>query len=617
MVRRIGDLSLRTRMLSAFGLVGTLLLVVGGIGFWGSLAQSGSATSRTHLGDVVRQVDLIRYYDADVAGWQVAVALDAHNSPVTAEDPNRVSEIVDKDALAKLLPRFPVKYLTPAEQRTFKRVVADWASFWRVDDQLFRLYSKGDARSMAAADQLTNGAATASFAALSDKTLALSKSVNARSIQMARDAAATGSTVRLLIVLGSLVALLLACALGWTITRTLTRRVDRAKARLTEIAEATGSELKPGIQALARGDLTVELAVGTASISDLPGDEIGDIMRTGDGLRDVIVACYLSYNDAVESMRRLVSDVTATASTVGDASAEMAATTDESGKATSEVAHAIEQVAQGAERQVRMIETARRAADEVASSIARSAQSAEQAAAVASRERETADVGVAAAEQANTAMRAVRDSSEAVTAAIRNLADKSEEIGTIVQTITAIADQTNLLALNAAIEAARAGDQGRGFPVVAEEVRRLAEGSQHAAREISTLLGAIQDETGYVVQVVEGGAQKTADGAGVVEQTREAFVSIGDAVADMTARVDQIAAAAQEISASATSMSESIGEAAALAEDSSASAEQVSASTEETSASTQHVAASATEMAVSAEKLRELVGQFRVAQARD
>ena len=86
MVKRIGDLSLRTRMLSAFGLVGTLLLVEGGLGFWGSLAQSGSATSRTHLDDAVRQVDLIRYYGADVAGWQVAVALDAHNSPGRAAD---------------------------------------------------------------------------------------------------------------------------------------------------------------------------------------------------------------------------------------------------------------------------------------------------------------------------------------------------------------------------------------------------------------------------------------------------------------------------------------------------------------------------------------------------
>ena len=613
-MKLLDGLSLRTRLMLAFGAVAALLLVVAGLGIWGSQAQSTDTAKRTHLDKVVSQVDLIRYYDADVSGWQVAVALDAHNAsgPQLNKDANRVSELADKTTLDSLLPNFPVKSLTPAEARVYQQIVASWATFWRIDKQVFDLYVKGDPKSMALADKITNGAATDAFTALSDQTLALSKAVNARSERLAASATATGSTVRTLIMVGAALALLLAVALGFTITRTLTRRVARAKARLAEITESTDSRLRPAIEALAAGDLSTELSDSTVQITDIPGDEIGDIMRTGEVLRETIGRCYVAYNDAVDGLRDLVTDVTTMAVSVGDASEQMATTSGETGKATAEVAHAIEDVARGAERQVQLIDTARTAADEVATAVQLSAENAEQTAEVASRARETANDGVAAAEQANTAMRAVRDSSQEVTAAIGELASKSERIGAIVQTITGIAEQTNLLALNAAIEAARAGEQGRGFAVVAEEVRKLAEESQQAASEISDLIGAIQTETAAAVEVVENGAKKTADGATVVEQTREAFVTIGEAVQDMTQRIDQIAASVSQITASATTMRESIGEAAAVAEESSASSEEVSASTEETSASTQQVAASAAEMATSADKLRGVVGRFRL-----
>ena len=181
-----------------------------------------------------------------------------------------------------------------------------------------------------------------------------------------------------------------------------------------------------------------------------------------------------------------------------------------------------------------------------------------------------------------------------------------------MQTIGGIAEQTNLLALNAAIEAARAGDQGRGFAVVAEEVRKLAEDSQAAAHEISELIGAIQSETTNAVVVVEQGARQTADGANVVEQTREAFLEIGQAVEEIASRVEQIAAVSEQVTASAASMQESINEVAAVAEGSSAATEEVSASTEETSASTEQIAASAHELAANAEQLRKLVDRFQV-----
>ena len=340
---------------------------------------------------------------------------------------------------------------------------------------------------------------------------------------------------------------------------------------------------------LAEGDLTVEPAV--RSERDLLGNAFALLVR---------------------DLRRVIGEVAGSANQVSSASQEMAATSEESGRATGEIAHAVGDIASGAERQVRMAELAKQSADEVGRAVQEAAQSAQRTAKVAHEAREVANHGVSAAEQANEAMRSVRESSQEVSEAIRELASKSEQIGEIVQTITGIADQTNLLALNAAIEAARAGEQGRGFAVVAEEVRKLAEEAQRAAQEISTLVGAIQSDTGHAVDVVEDGARRTQAGVAVVEQTREAFLQIGSSVEDMSARIEQIAAASQQVAAGAQSMLESIGEVAALAEQSSASTEQVSASTEETSASVQQISASAHELSSNAESLNQLVAQFKL-----
>jgi Methyl-accepting chemotaxis protein (MCP) signalling domain len=118
----------------------------------------------------------------------------------------------------------------------------------------------------------------------------------------------------------------------------------------------------------------------------------------------------------------------------------------------------------------------------------------------------------------------------------------------------------HLLALNAAIEAARAGEQGRGFAVVAEEVRKPAEESSQAAASIAALIGEIQDETKRAVEVVELGGRRTDEGAGIVEQAREAFDVIDEHVQEMSGRVSQIAASAQTLAATAADLRALVGQ---------------------------------------------------------
>jgi methyl-accepting chemotaxis protein len=354
----------------------------------------------------------------------------------------------------------------------------------------------------------------------------------ARSNAAVRASASHGRLIVLLIAALALPLLLLVVAMT---IRSIMQAVGQFSVRIDGFNDAIGERLRPGLLALARSDFTQKLAAKTEPATITRRDELGDVMRLTESMRDTIIDCYDVYNTSTEQLSGVMARVSSSAVSVDDTSRQMASTSHQTGHATAEIAHAIE-----------------------------------------------------------------------------SLAAKSEQIGTIVQTITAIAEQTNLLALNAAIEAARAGEQGRGFAVVAEEVRQLAEDSQGAAREISDLIGAMQAETGSVVGIVRDGARSTVDGAGVVEQAREAFVGIGNAVEDMSGRVEHIATAADGILGSAARMQQSISEAVAIAADSSASTEEISASTEQTSASTQQIAASAQELANEAAGLEQLVAQFQL-----
>jgi methyl-accepting chemotaxis protein len=419
---------------------------------------------------------------------------------------------------------------------------------------------------------------------------------------------AAATQVKVIALLGVLIAVYLFVGFFLSVRRSQTAILER----LRGLQDHCTTELADGLDAMAAGDLTRQITPVTPPIRYIPHDELGTIATAVNAIRERLISSIESFNSTSENLSSMIGEVTSTAGAVGAASQEMSSTSEDTGKATGEIAQAIGDVAQGAERQVQMVETARQAAEEVTAAANETAVQAEQTAEVAAHAREAAGQGVRAAEHANEAMQAVSDSSQAVTEAISQLSLKSGQIGAIVATITGIAEQTNLLALNAAIEAARAGDQGRGFAVVADEVRKLAEQSQHAAHEISELIATIQDETNNAVRVVEDGAKRTQDGANVVEQTREALITIDRAVEDITGRIEQISASAQQVTVNAATMQQNMGDVVAVAEASSATTEQVSASTEENSASAEQIAASAHELASNAEQLNRLVGRFQI-----
>jgi methyl-accepting chemotaxis protein len=415
-----------------------------------------------------------------------------------------------------------------------------------------------------------------------------------------------------LLVLGAFaLATLLGVALTVLVAGQIRRSVVAIRTRLQDIRDQGAGRMTAALERLASGDLTDDIQTSMTPLRGFAGDELGDIQRLIEDVRVHVEGSLDAYNVTRERLTSILGQVSDTAATVKSGSHQIASTSEESGRATGEIANAVGDIAHGAERQVNAAEQAKGSAEEVGRAMAEAAEQAQLTAQVARQTGDVAREGVGAAEQANDAMRAVRESSEKVSGAIQDLAAKSGQIGAIVATITGIAEQTNLLALNAAIEAARAGEQGRGFAVVADEVRKLAEEAQDAAHEISALIDAIQKETSRAVVVVEDGSKRTEVGATVVEQSRDAFQRIGASVAQMTAHIEQIAAVTERIASGTHTMQHEISEVAAVAEQSSASTEEVSASAQESAAAAQQVAASAQELSRGADALAELVNQFK------
>jgi methyl-accepting chemotaxis protein len=404
--------------------------------------------------------------------------------------------------------------------------------------------------------------------------------------------------------------------------------------RMATVAEAIAAgDLSHVVQPQsARDALGNAFARMTASLRDL----LGQTQAAARGVADTAQQLGQAAGQTGQAVQQVAQSIQQVAAGSGQTSRSAQAASG----AVAQFAQAVDGIARGAQDQSRQVQATGANAQQMAASVEQVAAAAQQVTATSQQAKVAATQGAQAVHQTIAGMNAIQQVVTEAAAKVEELGRLGEKIGAVVETIDDIAEQTNLLALNAAIEAARAGEHGRGFAVVADEVRKLAERSQRETKTIGELIQAVQSGTSEAVAAMEQGAHKVTQEVAQANQAGAALADILAAVEQTVTQVEGIAGAAQalaggakqvvsameqislvvesnssaaeQMSAQAAGLTGTVQDIAAVAEENSAASEEVAAAAEEMSAQVEEMAAQAEELAATAEQLQALVARFQL-----
>ena len=328
--------------------------------------------------------------------------------------------------------------------------------------------------------------------------------------------------------------------------------------------------------------------------------------------RDEVATLQKSFEQMTMNLREVITHVSDSSNQVAASAEELMASADETMKGTELISSSIQQVSEGAEHQTNMAKESARSAEESANAITQIAEKAKDTMKITIATNEKTMQGSAFVQDTVAQMRLINDAVLETDQALVTLNDRSKDIVHILKLITDIADQTNLLALNAAIEAARAGEAGKGFAVVADEVRKLSEQTRKSVSDISEIATEIESETKKTVTSINGVKEKVDSGLTIAHHTEVTFHDILTSVEQVKEQVGDISSITNNIHIIVKDVANHANNMSTVASETFDSSSSVAAASEEQLASMEEVTAAAVSLANLAEDLQIRVSKFNI-----
>ncbi|MBS1704760.1 MAG: MCP four helix bundle domain-containing protein [Armatimonadetes bacterium] len=441
----------------------------------------------------------------------------------------------------------------------------------------------------------------------------------------------------------SALAALISVLAAWLISNAITKPLGEMQMVATKIAEgdvnlaltySSKDEIGTLAQAFQRmisylkqnADLLTRVSHGDLTVQPSLASERDALGRALGGMVDGMRALVHSLNTRITENREIGQQLGEAARYTAESSTEIAKTVEQVAQATDQAAQTTAKIASGSEDLARLVTVAATAVDHLESAIAQVSEGSHRQQNAVDEATRTATEGGKAFENTVTSLARIQAQVEVSASTVRELGRKQEEIGAIVKTIDEIAEQTNLLALNAAIEAARAGEHGRGFAVVADEVRRLAERSSGATKEIADLIESVRVGVEDAVKAMDTTSDEVEKGATQSSAIQAGYSQILETITELGTIATLNTHAVRDMETGAKDVTESFSAVTEVSQNTAAAAEELSAMTQEMAASAQEVAANVHEqdrrvleirevsnrIETAAEELAEDVSQFQV-----